>query len=81
VFHLKDIFVVGSGFKVDEEHRERELGAILRDVPDVGDLVAELFNFGLDVSSWYRVMHILEDNLVGTVFLRFVGMEFHLFSG
>jgi hypothetical protein len=45
VFHLEDVFVVGGRFKVDEEHGEGELSAVLRDVPDVSDLMAELFDF------------------------------------
>jgi hypothetical protein len=53
VLHLKDFFVVEGGLKVDEEHRKWELGAVVRDVPNVGDLVAEFFDFSLDVGSWY----------------------------
>jgi hypothetical protein len=30
VFHLEDVFVVGSGLKVDEEHREGELCAMFQ---------------------------------------------------
>jgi hypothetical protein len=66
---LKDVFVVGGWFKVDEEHRKGELGAVLRDVPDVGDLVAEFFDFSLDVVGGYGVMHVPEYYPVGAVFL------------
>jgi hypothetical protein len=45
VFHLEDVFVVGGRLKVDEEHGEGELSAVLRDYPDVSDLMAELFDF------------------------------------
>jgi hypothetical protein len=41
VFHLEDVFVVGSGLKVNEKHGEGELGAMVSDVPYVGDVEAE----------------------------------------
>jgi hypothetical protein len=47
----------------------------LRDVPDVGDLVADFSDFSLDVVGGYGIMHVPEYNLVGAVFLWFVGME------
>jgi hypothetical protein len=32
VFDLKDVFVVGSGFEVNEEHGEREFGVMVLDI-------------------------------------------------
>jgi hypothetical protein len=45
VFHLEDVFVVGGRLKVDEKHGEGELSTVMRDVPDISDLMAELFDF------------------------------------
>jgi hypothetical protein len=81
VFHLEDVFVVGSGLKINEEHGEGELGAMVSDVPYVGYVVAEQLNFGLDVVRGYRVVHILENNPERSVFLRLVGMEGSVFGG
>jgi hypothetical protein len=60
VFHLEDVFVVGGGLKVNEKHGEGELGAMVSVVPYVGDVVAELLDFGFDVVRGYRIVHIVE---------------------
>jgi hypothetical protein len=52
----------------------------MRYVPNVGNVVAELFYFRFDVVCRDGEMHVLQDDPVGAVFLRFVSVELCVFG-
>jgi hypothetical protein len=51
IFDLKNVFVVGSRFEVNEEHGEREFGLTVLDIEYISYGMTQLLNFRLDVGG------------------------------
>jgi hypothetical protein len=60
VLELEDVLVGGGRLQVHEEHGEGEFGARLLYIPDIGDLVAEVFDFCLNVGGIDGVVHMFQ---------------------
>jgi hypothetical protein len=60
VLNLEDVLVGGGRLQVHKEHGEGEFGVILLNVPDIGDLVAEVLNFFFNVGGIDGVVHVFQ---------------------
>jgi hypothetical protein len=79
VFDKKYVLVVWGRFQLQKKHGNRELGAILFDIPDVGYRVLQIFYFCFDIGRIDEVVRVLKHYSVGAIFFRFVCMEFRTF--
>jgi hypothetical protein len=75
VFDKEYVLVVRGRFKLHKKHGERELGATLFHIPDVGYRVSQIFYYCFDIGRVDGVVHVLKHYSVGAIFFRFVCME------
>jgi hypothetical protein len=62
--------------EIHEKHGQRQLCAILSDVPHIRNLVAKLFNRSFDVFFVGGEMHVSKNYTIMALLFGLVGMEF-----
>jgi hypothetical protein len=81
VLNLEDVLVGGGRLQVHKVHGEVEFDAILRNVPNIGVLMAEVLNLCFNVGGIDGVVHVFQHYPVVAFFLRLICMKFCIFVG